>query len=394
MRVGLANDGYPEKRCIIGNQNDDFINYNGKNIYKYINFLKGKIFKSAPDFLFKPYAPSAIDDAEIFHFFNHIGLVNKSWVSTFETTIPRIAETMDTHRQADGKNSYHKSKKTNELLTAISKDNCLGIFALSQSAYDIQMAMLEAYPELLEPIREKMQVIHPPQELLTSSLNNKHATDGPVKFIFVGSDFYRKGGAELVLAFSELLSNGDIAADAISVTLVGDISRRGNYVHGDFQDNIEFYEDIEHRLNSLPCITHFSSLPNKTVLENIASSHVGLLPTWGDTYGYSVLEMQASGCPVITTNVRALGEINPPHAGWLIATPINKYREIVITSVEDKNHVRRKMVDGLKTAIINAVNDKQSISEKAQASINRIKAEHDPDTYFKKIKSIYRQNRN
>lgn len=77
MRVGLANDGYPEKRCIIGNHHDEFINHNGKNAFKYINFLKSKLFKSAPDFLFMPYTPSVISNAEIFHFFNHIGLMNK-----------------------------------------------------------------------------------------------------------------------------------------------------------------------------------------------------------------------------------------------------------------------------------------------------------------------------
>lgn len=136
---------------------------------------------------------------------------------------------------------------------------------------------------------------------------------------------------------------------------------------------------------------HFSSLPNKMVLEFIACSHIGLLSTWGDTYDYSVLEMQASGCPVISTNVRALSEINPPRAGWIIEVPINKYHEIVITSEADKYHVRREMVEGLKRIILYAMNNKQSIYSKALASINRIKAEHNPDIYFKKIQSIYQR---
>jgi glycosyltransferase involved in cell wall biosynthesis len=52
-------------------------------------------------------------------------------------------------------------------------------------------------------------------------------------------------------------------------------------------------------------INYFPQLPNHEVLELMKKSHVGLLPTYADTYGYSVLEFQAAGCPVITTNVRA-----------------------------------------------------------------------------------------
>ena len=50
-------------------------------------------------------------------------------------------------------------------------------------------------------------------------------------------------------------------------------------------------------------ITHYETLPNDYVLELMREQHVGLLPTWSDTYGYSVLEFQGIGVPVITTNV-------------------------------------------------------------------------------------------
>lgn len=39
-------------------------------------------------------------------------------------------------------------------------------------------------------------------------------------------------------------------------------------------------------------------------------AHVCLLPTWMDTFAYSVLEAQACGTPVISTSLRALTEIN------------------------------------------------------------------------------------
>lgn len=57
--------------------------------------------------------------------------------------------------------------------------------------------------------------------------------------------------------------------------------------------------------------------------------HIGLLPTFGDTFGFSVLEMQACGCPVITSNNYALPEINNKEIGWIcdIQESIKKYGE-------------------------------------------------------------------
>lgn len=389
MRIGIASNGYPEKRCITGSKSNDFINFDKKNLFKYINFLKGKLLKQAPSFIFKPLTANASNDVDTFHFFNHTGLINKKWVSTFETVIPRIPETMDIHRKQDGKNGYERNQNTERLLSAIADNNCLGILALSQSAYDIQVAMLSAYPHLADAIKRKMRIVHPPQQLLVTSIADKPTDSGPLKLIFVGRDFYRKGGAEIVLAVNELIESGKISAKDIDVTLVGDLDKKSNYVHGEFQDNNQFHARIESLVKDLPCITHFTSLSNEQVMQKFITSHIGLLPTWGDTYGYSVLEMQACGCPVMTTNVRALTEINPSESGWMINVPCNKFKEIVINSHDDKENVRKAIVSGLKTSISDAISDKKEIHRKAQASIERIKHSHSPDAYFKLIDTLY-----
>lgn len=390
MRIGIASNGYPEKRCITGNKSNDFLNFDKKNLFKYINFLNGKLLKKAPSFLFKPLAEKSSDNVDVFHFFNHVGLINKKWVATFETAIPRVPGIMDTHRKPDGENGYVQNKKIATLLSAIADNNCLGILALSQSAYNIQMAVLEAYPALADSVKSKMRIVHPPQQLLVSSIADKPAGSDKVKLIFVGRDFYRKGGAEIVLAVSELIESGDILADDIDVTLIGNLSKRDNYVHGEFKDDLPFYERIESLVKDLSCISHFASVPNEQVMQKFITSQIGLLPTWGDTYGYSVLEMQACGCPVMTTSVRALTEINPAESGWMIDVPCNKFKEIVISSFNDKEKVRSAIVAGLKKNISSAVADKAEIIVKAQASIERIKSAHAPDAYFKLIDAIYK----
>ncbi len=47
------------------------------------------------------------------------------------------------------------------------------------------------------------------------------------------------------------------------------------------------------------------------------TADIGMLPSYADTYGFSVLEAQA-GNAVITTDIRALPEVNNPAVGWLI----------------------------------------------------------------------------
>jgi len=48
---------------------------------------------------------------------------------------------------------------------------------------------------------------------------------------------------------------------------------------------------------------------------------LALLPTCAETHGDVVLEAQANGCPVITTDIRTLPEINPSEIGYLIEVP-------------------------------------------------------------------------
>ncbi|ELY1860944.1 glycosyltransferase family 4 protein [Serratia marcescens] len=389
MRIGIASNGYPEKRCITENKSNDFINFDKSNLFKYINFLSSKILKKAPSFIFRPLIVKPSDNIDAFHFFNHTGLIKNKWISTFETIIPRVPEVMDVHRNPDGKNNYEKNEKIGILLSAIAESNCLSVLALSQSAYDIQVAMLDEYPTFAASIKSKMRIVHPPQQLLVAAVTDKPVDSDRIKLIFVGRDFYRKGGAEIVLAISELVESGTISADDIDVTLIGDLSKRDNYVHGEFKDDMQFYERIEFLVKDLSCISHFASLPNEQVMKKFISSHIGLLPTWGDTYGYSVLEMQACGCPVITTSVRALTEINPSESGWMIDVPCNKFKEIVISNYDDKEEIRNIIITGIKKNITNAVADKRAISDKAQASIERIKNAHAPDAYFKLINTIY-----
>ena len=90
---------------------------------------------------------------------------------------------------------------------------------------------------------------------------------------------------------------------------------------GDYasKTTIEDYKSAKKIINELSGnISYHKILPNSEVMNILKNTHVGLLPTYADTYGYSVLEAQSFGCPVITTNIRAMPEINNWKKGWII----------------------------------------------------------------------------
>lgn len=96
----------------------------------------------------------------------------------------------------------------------------------------------------------------------------------------------------------------------------------------------------------------------------LQKSHVGLLPSWSDTYGYSVLEMQAAGVPVITTNIRALPEINSEEVGWMINLPLSNTGEAEYVGVEARSFIRKKLINDLENIIESIVVDRDVIKEK------------------------------
>lgn len=209
--------------------------------------------------------------------------------------------------------------------------------------------------------------------------------------MFVGNEFYRKGGAEIVLALSELVEAGQIDASQLDVQLIGDLNKRHNVAHRQFQDDDAFYRTIQDRISRLSFITHHSQMANPELLKLFQRSDLGLLPTWQETYGFSVLEMQASGCPVLTSNVRALPEINPASAGWTIGGMLNDDREYQVNSEADKHRLRRALIDGLKSTLLDILTHPQVLTEKAEGSILRIKQQHDPRQYCARLNEIYRR---
>ena len=136
-------------------------------------------------------------------------------------------------------------------------------------------------------------------------------------------------------------------------------------------------------------INHFEKLKNEEVLELLKNSHVGLLPTYADSYGYSVLEAQASGCPCITTDIRALPEINNNDVGWLIEVPKNKAGNALIYSESERSRFSELVREGLQSIIEHILTNEQEVIEKGKRALLRVKTEHSHENNTRILEGIY-----
>ena len=152
--------------------------------------------------------------------------------------------------------------------------------------------------------------------------------------------------------------------------------------------------EVTEEIKNSQHIRYYESLDNKSVIELIKKSHIGLLPTFSDTFGFSVLEMQACGVPVITTNVNALKEINDDKTGWII--DIDQFKgKYDYNSKADCDMLKDFVVDKLfniMTEILSDVYISNLLTLKGKECINRIKVNHSEEIYKNQLEKILIHN--
>ena len=389
MKIGYHNDTYPHKRNIIDIlPNANYVKlYNPKkrNIFNLGNkVLRRRLFNTTDSsFSFRDFDLNRFD---LMHFFNAISFGTTPWVTTFESIVPRFKCTLSCHHGCKcGYSSLMRKDKILKALEAISSDSCKKLIAMSQCNLRMQIDFLRHFPGYHSGIERKLTHLYPPQKLLVDDYKSKKLSfDGKIRFMFVGAAFFRKGGIELLESFREARrkSGYDLKLIIVSSLTID------NYATKEKKRDVEKARKLIHENRDF--VEYHGRLDNQRVLELMKTAHVGVLPTYADTFGYSVLEFQAAGCPVISTNVRALPEINNNKMGWIIEVPKNRLGEAIYTSTEDRAKISNAIKKGLTDAIADIMKNRQSIYRKANASINHIKAAHSPEVYAKKLAELYR----
>lgn len=262
--------------------------------------------------------------------------------------------------------------------------NCKKLIAMSACADRIERDYLTSETDYGAEIAPKLAVLHPPQPRLVSNARDDIGRKEVIRCTLVGADFFRKGGLETLRAFDRLLRRGA----PLQLTIVSSM-RIGDYVTHATRRELEEAMSIVERHQ--PSIAHFHHLANDKVLELFRRSDIGLLPTWAETYGYSVLEAQACGCPVISTDVRALPEINSESCGWIIPIPKDRQGNAIIGGAAARADVSERIQDGIERIMTELANDRRAIAQKSALSLQRIERDHDPDVYAATLEGIYRE---
>ena len=92
---------------------------------------------------------------------------------------------------------------------------------------------------------------------------------------------------------------------------------------------------------------------------------------------------------MITTDVRALPEINNNRMGWLIRVPKDELGEAIYATAENRLELSQTIEAGLESIIRSIVAEPGMIALKGQAALERIHAEHDPQIYAEKLRQVY-----
>lgn len=396
MKIGILSKNYAARRLFLNKlpeakyKDIRFYNYClWKNAYLWGLKALGKLRMSPEDMVaklfydFKSVFPTGCD---VFHFFNCINLGKHSkWVISVESGVPwPVNVTRCVEGEDADLSSIAQDKYVERRVKALANPNCLGLLALSHCTENIQREIIKLFPLYEKAISHKLITLLPPQNLIIHDVAEKGVTwnnDEKLTFIYVGSDFYRKGGRETVQVLSELHQKFSFRLILISSMAV-DEQRYLRTAH----DEENAKKMIEENKD---WIEYHDRLPNEEVLGKMRQAHVCLLPTWMDTFAYSVLEAQACGTPVISTSLRALTEINNESVGWLVDVPVNRLNNPIHLTKEQQNMFSEMLLDGLRNKVEYVLNHHSEIREKAEKCLCKIEKYHSPKEYEAKLKLAY-----
>ncbi|WP_170244908.1 glycosyltransferase [Pararhodospirillum oryzae] len=180
-------------------------------------------------------------------------------------------------------------------------ERCRAIVAISEFARSQFLRQHEGGPEAAT-LAAKVRVRYPNTELAEATDPFIHETGMPLRLVFVGNHFARKGGL-VALRMADLAHQRAIP---LHLTIISSLEVGAS----SWVDPLDrgFFAPYFDLLSSLPNVNHLGTLENRAVLDQIAQAHFLLLPTLSDTFGFSVLEAFAHHTPVVATAQGALTE--------------------------------------------------------------------------------------
>lgn len=366
--VGTTHFHYATTRNISGLPFQNVSIRRAPNLFRVPNYLWFKLTGKAHPYWLNLHYDAGLGSYDLLHFFNGIHLGRRPWITTFETFLPRWG-------------SYgHQNLRWG--LKQLAKPNCKHIIALSDSALAFQRDILKSFPQEEATILPKLSVLHPAQAPLVESWEAKPLPSDRIHLVLTGADFFRKGGLQVLRVVDHLLSQNA----PLHLHIVSTLNTHDYATQASDQDLKQAKTLIARHPQH---ISYHPSLPNVQVLDLYRRAHIGLLPTWADTYGYTVLEAQAAACATITTDIRALPEINTPETGWLIHTHRDPHGNALLDTTQQRQTFAQHLESQLEDILQEVLQHPETLRTKGQASLQRIRTQHSPESRAAILESLY-----
>ncbi len=368
LRVGVFGTGYVEERILTGLPFRSVSLERKHDLFNLLTFIQRKAFHpaTATSLLNGLHHDLRLVDVPLHHLVNTISLSSTPWIVSYEHYLPRW------NWDSPLGWKYMAGRP------------CRKVIAISHWAHRFQEGLLARHPGLSEEIRPKMCISTPGQHVLIDRYEDKALDPGRITFAFIGRDFFRKGGMEILEVFSQLAAEGL----PVHLTIVSPLSY-GDYASCSTRADYDRAVKLIMRMDNN--VTHIPSLENAEVIQLLTRSHVALLPTYDDTYGFSVLEAQGAGCPVITTDGCALPEINNDSIGWLIEVPKDEYDVQLHRTPEERKTLSACIRENLFHIVRGICADGSVVRVKGERALDRIRREHAFEDRAAFLETIYKE---
>jgi glycosyltransferase involved in cell wall biosynthesis len=318
LKIGVGHADYNARRCFSGSNIDDVV------FVKQFNLLPRQIMRRLPGLkqfsgAATCFLPSAKIDA--YHTFNEVVFNRKPWFVSFESVLPRM---------------WKAPKAQRQLLAYLARDECRAILAMSDNAL-LHLKSRNQPCSVLDNVLSKTKVLYPAIEDHRSSyrLHQDRPADRDVfKMLFVGNEFFRKGGQFVVAAFERLRQHYPVELTVVSSM------KEANYVMPTTPGDADLWR---HKMNKLG-VTLLKDISSIAVRDLLANSDLLLLPTMDDSFGYSVIEAMATGVVPVVSGIRALPEIVTDKVDGLVLS--------VPTTKEGRLDVKRQPSNEIEDALV------------------------------------------
>ena len=203
---------------------------------------------------------------------------------------------------------WHQKKSIKKILAEfLLSDRCRAVLPYSNASKGYLLACLD---EWRDEIEKKTEVLNLAIDSYLIRKDDKPTAtnDRPVRFLFVGTHFFDKGGREVVRAFRQVRECGP--CELTVVTAAPPHQRR------------EFENFLPILMKEKNVSYHPTGIPRRKLLELYRTSDVFVFPSYMDQVPFVLIEAMASGLPLIGSNSYAVPEmVMEGENGFVVESP-------------------------------------------------------------------------